>query len=68
MVPEQLAAGQVVGISFDVLINGNMKRINAVATAVYSICTGTEGFRIGFQFTDIDASSTTTLNELLMSC
>lgn len=61
---EQLPAGRACLIAFDIPINGKMRKIRAVAKAVYSICSGTEGFRVGFQFVQVDAATTMTITEL----
>jgi c-di-GMP-binding flagellar brake protein YcgR len=66
LVPEQLPAGQKCNIGFEAPLNGTMVRIFAVGKIAYSILTGTDGFRTGVQFTEIDAANNKLLAEIMM--
>lgn len=66
MVPEQLPVGQKCNIGFEAPLNGKMVRIFAVAKVAYSILSGTDGFRTGLQFTEIDAANDKLLAEVMI--
>ena len=66
MVSEQLAPGCICNVGFEAPLNGNMVRIFAVAKVVYSILSGTEGFRTGLQFTELDAANNKLLAEVMI--
>lgn len=66
MVPEQLPSGKICNVGFEAPLNGKMIRIFAMAKVVYSILTGTEGFRTGLQFTEIDAANNKLLAEVMI--
>ena len=66
MLPEQLRAGQQYSIAFDPQINGKACRIVASAKVVYCILSGSDGFRVGFQFLQLDAENNKTLAELML--
>jgi c-di-GMP-binding flagellar brake protein YcgR len=63
--PENIAQGQLCGISLATFVNGNMAEINAVGKVVYSICVGTTGFRIGMHFTEVEAAGQVALTQLM---
>lgn len=66
IVVEQIPVGQVCTVAIDALLNGNVVRVTAVARVIYSILKGTEGYRTGMQFIDIDTANNKTLAELAM--
>jgi c-di-GMP-binding flagellar brake protein YcgR len=63
--PEQMQPGQGCKVIFDALIDGKTSRITADANVVYSILSGTEGFRIGLKFAQIDAATNKLLAALM---
>ena len=63
---EQLRVGQECTVAFEALLNGKPVRVTATAKVVYSILAGTEGFRTGMQFVQIDPASNKTLAELML--
>lgn len=65
MVPEQLATGRPCMVMFEASLNGKMVQVTGVAKVIYSILSGTEGFRTGLQFVQIDAANTKTLTDLM---
>ena len=66
VVPEQLPSGQTCNVGFEAPLNGKMVRVFAVAKVVYSILTGTEGFRTGLQFVELDAANNKLLAEVMI--
>lgn len=67
IVEQPIGIGHNCMIGFETSVKGVMKQINAVAKVVYCICSGTEGFRIGFQFGELTAANTAVINELVTS-
>lgn len=65
MAPHNVAEGQTCGIAFNACVNGQMTQINVRARVIYTICVGTEGFRSGMQFTEVDAASRVALTQLM---
>lgn len=63
---EQLVVGQACTIAFEAQLNGKMRQISASAKVIYSILSGTDGFRTGMQFVEIDAENNKTLAELMI--
>ena len=66
IVPEQLPTGQTCNVGFEAPLNGNMVRIFAMAKVIYCILIGTEGFRTGLQFTQLDAANNKLLAEVMI--
>lgn len=66
IVADQLPLGQICTIAFEAPLGDNIARVTAVARVIYSILTGTEGFRIGMQIIEIDAPNNKTLAELMV--
>ena len=66
LVPEQLPTGRIFNVGFEAPLNGNMVRVFAAGKVIYSILAGTEGFRTGLQFTEIDAANNKLLAELMI--
>lgn len=64
MLDGPLVAGESCVIAFEAPVKGTMRKVMASAKAVYSICSG-EGFRIGFQFVQLDAATTSIINEIV---
>lgn len=66
MLTEQLRVGLQCNIALDPQINGKVRRIVAKAKVVYSVLSGSDGFRIGFQFIQLDAENNKTLAALMI--
>ncbi|OWW20100.1 hypothetical protein AYR66_11970 [Noviherbaspirillum denitrificans] len=66
MVPEQISPGKICNVGFEAPLNGKMVRVFAVGKVVYSILAGTEGFRTGLQFTEVDAANNKLLAEVML--
>jgi c-di-GMP-binding flagellar brake protein YcgR len=66
MVPEQLQPGMTCTVSFEAMLNGTARQVTGTAKVVYSILSGTDGFRTGLQFVQIDAANNKTLAELMI--
>ena len=66
MLPEQLRAGQQYNVAFDPSINGKVRRIVAKAKVVYCILSGSDGFRVGFQFVQLDTENNKAVAELML--
>ena len=66
VVAEQLRVGQACDVGFEAPLNGKMVRVIASAKVAYCILSGTEGFRIGLQFMQLDAANNKTLAELMI--
>jgi hypothetical protein len=66
MVPEQLTPGKIYNVGFEAPLNGKTVRVFAMAKVVYSILAGTDGFRTGLQFTEIDAANNKLLAEVMI--
>jgi c-di-GMP-binding flagellar brake protein YcgR len=65
MTVENVAHNQMCGISFETPVNGTLVKVEAVAKVVYSICVGRDGFRLGLQFSNLDANSQAALERIL---
>jgi c-di-GMP-binding flagellar brake protein YcgR len=65
MAVEQLATGRTCMVTFEAPLNGKMVQVTGVAKVIYSILSGTEGFRTGLQFIQLDAANARTLHELM---
>lgn len=63
--PEHIAPGQSCGLSFSTPIAGKIIEVNTLAKVAYSICIGTTGFRVGFQFVDPDPAARAAINQIL---
>ena len=66
IVPEQLQPGATCNVGFEAPLNGTMVRVFAVGKVAYSILSGTDGFRTGVQFVQIDAANNKLLAELMI--
>jgi len=49
-----LKSGQRCALNFDVVMNGKYQKVTVVAKVTYSVCGGSDGFKVGFQFVDIN--------------
>ena len=65
LTPEQIAVGTICCIRFNAMIRGQLVKVESVAQVVYCICIGTTGFRIGCQFTDVDADSRVAIGQIV---
>ncbi|RZI41430.1 PilZ domain-containing protein [Herbaspirillum sp. HC18] len=66
MVAEQLPVGRTYNVGFEAPLNGTMVRVYGVAKVIYSILRGTDGFRTGLQFTELDSPNRKLLAELMV--
>jgi c-di-GMP-binding flagellar brake protein YcgR len=66
IVADQFPIGQICSVAFEAPVNDNIVRVTATTRVIYSILTGTEGFRTGLQIIEIDAANNKTLAELMM--
>jgi len=66
LVGEQLPVGQAGRVDFESTVNGQLRRVTAEAKVIYSILRGTEGFRTGLQFVQIDSANNKTLAEMMI--
>ncbi|HYD94344.1 MAG TPA: PilZ domain-containing protein [Noviherbaspirillum sp.] len=66
MVTEQLPVGQSCNVGFEAPLNGSMVRVFASAKVIYSILRGTDGFRTGLQFVQLDAANNKLLAEIMI--
>ena len=66
IIGEELHTGQECAIGFETPLNGKMVRVTAAARVVYSILSGTEGFRTGMQFVRLDEENHRIVAELTM--
>ncbi len=64
-VPIQLTAGQRCWVNFEIFLNGRKHNVAVAAKVIHSICGGSEGFKAGLQFIDIDEESATAIAEFL---
>lgn len=62
-VPDHVAPGTLCGIKFTTLVNGKVVTIEVVAKVVYSICANA-GFRVGFQFTNVDHAAKQAITQI----
>jgi c-di-GMP-binding flagellar brake protein YcgR len=65
MAPHNVPEGLTCGIAFTTFVNGHMAQINVMARVIYTICIGTEGFRVGMQFAEVDPASRVALTQLV---
>jgi hypothetical protein len=65
LAPEHVPPGTQCGIRFTAMIQGRIAKVEAVAKVVYSICVGTTGFRVGCQFTDMDADTRAAVRQIV---
>ena len=65
MSPMRLAKGQFCQVSFDIMINGDIKLVRAVSQTRESVCVGLDGFRTDLHFIDIDTHSLETIRHWL---
>lgn len=66
LVEEQLPVGQLCDVGFEAPLNGRMVRVIGSAKVVYCILSGTEGFRLGLQYVELDPNNNKTLAELMI--
>jgi len=64
-VPEQLSSGQSCVVTFGVPLAGGLRPVGAAATVLYSASNGTEGFRIGLRFVEIDPGGNRAVSEFI---
>lgn len=65
MLHDTIAIGRSCAIKFGRMEGGKLLEVSAVAKVVYSIL-GNDGYRIGFQFTQMDAGSKSSLTQLMV--
>lgn len=66
MVGEQLRVGQNCTVGFEAPLNGKPVRVTATAKVIYSILSGTDGFRVGLEFVHLDPANHKIVAELTM--
>jgi hypothetical protein len=64
MLDEQIASGAVCSIRFEMPVAGKTHVVQATAIAVYSVCVGQKGFRVGFHFNKADPARMQLINTL----
>lgn len=64
-VPEQLRPGQACVITLETTVNGKPSPLVASAKVIYSTLSGTDGFRTGMQFVQLDAENSKILAALI---
>ena len=64
MVHEQIANGTECWVRFEIPDCGRKNIVQAQAKAIYSVCVGEQGFRVGFQFIFKDVERTQLINAL----
>lgn len=64
MLAEQVQNGAKCVIRFEVPVDTQKKIVQAAATAVYCVCVGRQGFRVGFHFSEPDPVRTNTIKAL----
>jgi c-di-GMP-binding flagellar brake protein YcgR len=65
IVTDQLPADQICKLVLDTVLNGRTVRFTVDSKVVYSILSGTDGYRTGVQFLSMDAANKKLLEELL---
>lgn len=63
---EQLHPGQTCTVGFETPLNGKPVRVTGTARVIYSILSGTDGFRTGLQFLELDPANHKAVAELTM--
>ncbi len=66
LLEQSLPSGQSCVVAFETPVRGTLRRIIASAKVVYSVC-GADGFRLGFQFVQLDAGNTALITEIVNS-
>jgi hypothetical protein len=64
MTPSALARGVCVRVDLSSYENRRVITLNVSAKVKYCICVGTTGFRIGFEFVQVDAATARTISKL----
>ncbi|KIF81758.1 hypothetical protein TSA66_14655 [Noviherbaspirillum autotrophicum] len=62
---EQLKAGQACTVAFEAPLTGKHVPVVLGAKVIYSILSGTDGFRTGVQFMQLDAANEKIIAELM---
>ncbi|MGE5651288.1 MAG: PilZ domain-containing protein [Bacillota bacterium] len=63
---EQLKAGQACTVAFEAPLTGRHVPVMLSAKVIYSILSGTDGFRTGIQFAQLDPANEKILAELMV--
>ena len=64
MLGEQVGSGAVCSIRFEIPEGRKTRIVQASAIAVYCVCVGQQGFRVGFHFSAADPARTQLINAL----
>ena len=64
LLEDQIPQGASYPIRFEMIINGKVDVITALARAVYGVFASQGGFRVGFQFKEDDPKRTTLIKKL----
>ncbi|MGZ5001218.1 MAG: PilZ domain-containing protein [Methylomonas sp.] len=62
---EHVEFGQFCVVKFEVAIDGVTRQFSSVSKSIYCAAAGTDGFRVGFQFSGLDQANTALLNEIM---
>ena len=65
MSPLQIAKGKICEIAFNIPLDGEVRKVNAVSTTRDCVCVGTEGFRTRLKFIRIDHNSSKAIHDLM---
>jgi c-di-GMP-binding flagellar brake protein YcgR len=65
MVPEAVPFGQFGVVKFEVEIGGELRAFSAVVRAVYGIPRAGDGYKIGFQFAQLDPANAALIQALV---
>ena len=64
MLQESVANGTACQLRFEIPTGRKKEVVQALAKAVYCVCVGQKGFRIGFQFSGADPARKALINAL----
>jgi hypothetical protein len=64
LLPDQLTLGEIYKIDVSMFINGRKMDVSSKAKACYCIC-GSDGFKVGLQFVNLDEASAKTIDQYL---
>jgi hypothetical protein len=63
MLQRQLPHGQLCILDFGLMIDGRKQPLKVKSRISFSVCTGIDGFRVWFQFLELDNNTRNTLTE-----
>lgn len=65
MSPWRLLKGFVCKIEFDVLLDGQLRKVSALSKTQESVCVGMDGFRIDMTFLELNEQSRKNIQDLM---